>query len=96
MNLKKTLCMLLALMLAFGAMALAEGDDLQTQLDAANARIAELEAEVELYRPYYEQQIVAEYGDGGLIWRDAAPGDGPGGAGRDHAGRSRRPGRRDL
>ncbi len=72
MNLKKTLCMLLALMLAFGAMALAEGDDLQTQLDAANARIAELEAEVELYRPYYEQQIVAEYGDGGLIWRDAA------------------------
>ncbi len=72
MNLKKTLCMLLALVLAFGAMALAEGDDLQAQLDAANARIAELEAEVELYKPYYEQQIVAEYGDGGLIWRDAA------------------------
>ena len=72
MNLKKTLCTLLALVLAFGAMALAEGDDLQAQLDAANARIAELEAEVELYKPYYEQQIVAEYGEGGLIWREDA------------------------
>lgn len=69
---KKTLCMLLAVLMAFGAMALAEGDDLQAQLDAANARIAELEAEVEKYKPYYDRQIVAEYGDGGIIWRDDA------------------------
>ena len=69
---KKTLCMLLAMLLALSVAALAEGDDLQAQLDAANARIAELEAEVELYKPYYENQIVAEFGDGGIIWRDDA------------------------
>ncbi|MDO4867705.1 MAG: peptidylprolyl isomerase [Clostridia bacterium] len=72
MNMKKLLCMVLALLLALSALALAEDGDLQAQLDAANARIAELEAEVELYRPYYERQIVAEYGDGGIIWLDDA------------------------
>ncbi len=69
---KKLICTVLALTLALGAMALAETDDLQAQLDAANARIAELEAEVELYKPYYESQIVAEYGDGGIIWKEDA------------------------
>ena len=74
MNMKKILCLLTALMLALGGLALAEaGDaDLQAQLDAANARIEALEAEVELYKPYYERQIVAEYGDGGIIWLEAA------------------------
>ena len=69
MNLKKLLCMIMAMLLAFGAMALAEDDaDLQAQLNAANERIAQLEAEVELYRPYYENQIVAEFGEDGIIW----------------------------
>ncbi len=73
MNLmKKLICTVLALALVLGAAALAETDDLQAQLDAANARIAELEAEVELYKPYYEGQIVAEYGDGGIIWKEDA------------------------
>ena len=72
MNMKRILCLALALMLALGMCAFAEGDDLQAQLDAANARIAELEAEVELYRPYYEKQIVAEFGEGGIIWLDDA------------------------
>ena len=72
MNVKKLLCMVLAMLLTLSALALAEDGDLQAQLDAANARIAELEAEVELYRPYYERQIVAEYGDGGIIWLDDA------------------------
>ena len=72
MNIRKLLCMVLAMLLALGAMALAETDDLQAQLDAANARIAELEAQVELYKPYYESQVVAEYGDGGIIWREDA------------------------
>ena len=72
MNLKKFLCMVMAMLLATGAFALAETDDVQAQLDAANERIAQLEAEVELYRPYYEQQIVAEYGEGGIIWREDA------------------------
>lgn len=72
MNMKRILCLALALMLALGACALAEGEDLQAQLDAANARIAELEAEVENYRPYYESQIVAEYGEDGIIWLDDA------------------------
>ena len=36
MNLKKLLCAVLCAMLALGSMALAETDDLQAQLDAAN------------------------------------------------------------
>lgn len=72
MNMKKLLCMALAVLLALGAMAALAEEDLQAQLDAANARIAELEAEVELYKPYYESQIVAEFGDGGIIWREDA------------------------
>ena len=72
MNLKKLLCLALALCLCCGAMALAEGGDLQAQLDAANAQIEQLQAEVDLYKPYYEKQIVAEYGDGNIIWRDDA------------------------
>ena len=72
MNMKKLLCMALAMLLTLGAAALAEGDDTQAQLDAANARIAELEAQVELYKPYYESQIVAEFGDGGIVWREDA------------------------
>lgn len=71
MNMKKLLCAVLAALMVLAPMALAE-DDAQAQLDAANARIAELEAEVALYKPFYDQQIVAEYGDGGVIWRDAA------------------------
>ena len=72
MNVKKLLCMVVAMLMALSAVALAETDDLQAQLDAANARVAELEAQVELYKPYYEAQIVAEFGDGGIIWRDDA------------------------
>ena len=72
MNMKKWLCLALAMLLALGTAALAEGDDLQAQLDAANARIAELEAEVEKYRPYYDSQIVAEFGEDGIVWLDDA------------------------
>ena len=73
MNLKKLLCLALAMLVALSAMALAEtGDDLKAQLDAANARVAELEAQVELYKPYYEKQVVAEFGKDGIIWRDDA------------------------
>ena len=73
MNMKKLLCLALAMLVALSAMALAEtGDDLQAQLDAANARVAELEAQVELYKPYYEKQVVAEFGEDGIIWLDDA------------------------
>lgn len=73
MNMKKLLCLALAMLVALSAMALAEtGDDLQAQLDAANARVAELEAQVALYKPYYEKQVVAEFGEDGVIWRDDA------------------------
>ena len=66
--------MVLALMMAMAALALAESDDLQAQLDAANARIAELEAQVEKYYPVYESQVVAEYGDGQVVLlQDATP-----------------------
>ncbi len=68
MSIKRILCFALALMLALGTCALAEGDDLQAQLDEANAHIAELEAEIEKYRPYYDAQVVAEFGEDGIIW----------------------------
>ena len=74
MNARKLLCLVLALLLAVSAVALAETDaaNLQAQLDAANARIAELEAQVEKYRPVYEAQVVATFGDEGVIWKDDA------------------------
>lgn len=77
MKMKKLLCLVMALMLALSALALADTEtdqtaDLETQLEAANARIAELEALTELYKPYYEMQIVAEYGDDGIIWKEDA------------------------
>ena len=75
MNMKKLLCLVMAMLLALSAMALAEPEaeaDLQAKLDAANARVAELEAQIELYKPYYEKQVVAEFGDDGIIWRDDA------------------------
>lgn len=68
MSMKKILCLVLALALC-GAMAFAEDASLEAQLEAANARIAELEAEVEIYKPYYESQLVVEY-DGGVIFLD--------------------------
>ena len=67
MTMKKILCLVLALVLC-GAMAFAE-EDLQTQLDAANARIAELEGEVERYKPYYDAQVIAEFA-GGIVFLD--------------------------
>ena len=77
MKMKKLLWLVMALMLALSALALADTEtdqtaDLESQLEAANARIAELEALNELYKPYYEMQIVAEYGDDGIIWKEDA------------------------
>ena len=66
---KNILCLVLALaMLLCASAALAE--DTQSALDAANARIAELEAQVELYKPYYDAQAIIEY-DGGVVTLDA-------------------------
>lgn len=70
MKMKRILCLVMALVLC-GALALAEDTDLQAQLDAANERIAELESQIEAYKPYYDAQIVAEF-DGGVIFRDDA------------------------
>lgn len=72
MELKRKISLGLAAALTLGVGALAEPADVQAQLDAANARIAELEAQVEQYKPYYEKQIVAEYGDGGIVWLEDA------------------------
>jgi len=72
MNMKRKLCLGMAAALALSAGAMAEPADLQTQLDEANARIEALEAEVEKYRPFYESQIVAEYGEDGVIMLDNA------------------------
>lgn len=60
--LKKILCLFLAIA-CLGTLAFAETtEDLQ-------ARIAELEAQVELYKPYYDAQVIVEY-DGGAIFLD--------------------------
>lgn len=64
---KRILSLVLALLLC-GCAAIAE-DDLQSQLDAANARIAELEAEVAQYKPFYDAQVVISF-DGGVIFVD--------------------------
>ena len=67
MTVKKLMCIVFALAMALGCVAFAE-EDLQAQLDAANARIAELEAQVEAYYPYYAAQIAATYGEDGIVW----------------------------
>lgn len=67
MTMKKLLCLALALMMALCCTAFAD-EDLQAQLDAANAKIAELQAQVDAYYPYYFAQIVATYGEDGIIW----------------------------
>lgn len=74
MNMKKLLSLVMAMMLAVCGAAFAETEaDLQAQLDAANARIAELEALInDVYLPVYESQIVVEFGDGGVVWADEA------------------------
>lgn len=68
MTMKKILSLAIALVLTLGCtFALAE-DDLQAQLDAANAKIAELQAQVDAYYPYYFSQLAATYGEDGVIW----------------------------
>ena len=68
MTIRKIMCICMALVLALGcACALAE-EDLQAQLDAANAKIEELQKQVDTYYPYYFAQIVATYGDNGIVW----------------------------
>lgn len=75
MNTKKIMCMVMAMLMVLCSVAFADTEtDLQAQLDAANARIAELEALInDVYMPIYETQIAAEYGEDGIIWvADAA------------------------
>ena len=67
MTMKKILSALLAMILMLGCAAFAE-EDLQAQLDAANAKIEELQALVDAYYPYYKAQIVATYGEDGIVW----------------------------
>lgn len=68
MTMKRILCMLMALAMAIGCTAAFAEEDLQKQLDAANAKIEALQAQVDAYYPYYFAQIVATYGDDGVIW----------------------------
>ena len=48
----------------------AEIESEPTESTDADARIAELEALVEAYYPYYAAQIVATYGEDGIVWLD--------------------------
>lgn len=120
MNLKKILCVCLALVLALAVTGCSSSKDIQAQLDAANvsvaelqaqldeanatiaelqaaaeaaeaepvaaeaeaatepalgdsdaeAKIAELQALVDTYYPYYIAQIVATFGEDGVVWLD--------------------------
>jgi len=65
---KKILCICIALILSLGCMCALAEEDLQAQLDAANAKIAELQAQVDAYYPFYAAQILATYGEDGVIW----------------------------
>jgi len=67
MTMKKILCACMAVIMLLGCAAFAE-EDLQAQLDAANAKIAELQALVDAYYPFYQAQVVATYGEDGVIW----------------------------
>lgn len=69
MTMKKILCALIAMAVVLSCFvcALAE-QDLQAELDAANAKIEELQALVDAYYPYYMAQIAATYGEDGIIW----------------------------
>ena len=68
MTMKKLLSLMMALVLALGCAAAFAEEDLQAKLDEANAKIAELQAKVDAYYPYYFAQIVATYGEDGVIW----------------------------
>lgn len=68
MTIKKILCLCTALVLALGCISVSAEEDLQAQLDSANAKIEELQALVDAYYPYYAAQIVATYGEDGVIW----------------------------
>ena len=120
MNLKKILCVCLALVLALAVTGCSSSKDIQAQLDAANvsitelqaqleaanatieemqaaaeaaeaepvaaeaetatepalgdsdaeAKIAELQALVDTYYPYYIARIVATFGENGVVWLD--------------------------
>lgn len=67
---KKIISMLLVIALALACAVAFADEDLQAQLDAANARIAELEAQVAVYKPVYDSRLAATYGDGDIIWVD--------------------------
>ena len=86
---KKILCLVLvAAVIACGVLAVSNGNKvaaLTTELDAANAKVAELEAAVEtaaadisaaelqaqidLYKPFYDAQVVISF-DGGAVMLD--------------------------
>ena len=68
MTMKKVICLVLALVMALGCTAAMAEEELQAQLDAANAKIEELQALVDAYYPYYMAQVVATYGEDGVIW----------------------------
>ena len=59
MTIRKIMCICMALVLALGCVGALAEDDLQAQLDEANAKIEELQAQVDTYYPYYIAQIVA-------------------------------------
>ena len=65
---KKILCICIALILSLGCMCALAEEDLQAQLDAANAKIDELQALVDAYYPFYAAQVLATYGEDGVIW----------------------------
>lgn len=68
MTMKKLICLVLALVMALGCTAALAEEELQAQLDAANAKIEELQALVDAYYPYYIAQVVATYGEDGVVW----------------------------
>ena len=74
MTIRKILSLCMALVLALSLTGALAEEDLQAQLDAANARIAELEEQVNTYYPFYIAQIVARFGDN-IVWLEDVQGE---------------------
>ncbi len=71
MKLRRIACLLMALAMTLSGLALAdsETDDLSARVEELEQQLAEAQALAELYYPYYERQVVAEF-DGGVIMVD--------------------------
>ena len=73
MTFRKGICVLLAVLIVVGVVGLVmvrnQSGDQKARLAEMEAQLADAQAKIDQYYPYFEAQVVAEY-DGGFIFRD--------------------------